>query len=244
MGNIGPTGSLDNDGLLRALLQLRNTPDPDCCISPAEVIFGRPICDAFSFVSRHEKFNNPNIRPTWREAWTLKAHSRELPPLSAGARVFIQNQSGPHPNKWDKTGTVVEVEANDQYRVKVDGSGRVTLRNRRFLRKFVPPTTSFGEPQVPSLAVRAAPAAMPVAAGLPNATTLPLDRSPPTTTALDPSTAIGPPAMALQPPPEPALPPEPAPPPESAPPPGPAPRPGSAPPPGSVPPPGSPPPPV
>ncbi|KAI0212701.1 hypothetical protein LSAT2_002356 [Lamellibrachia satsuma] len=30
MDNIGPTGSLDNDGMLRAMLQLRNTPDPDC----------------------------------------------------------------------------------------------------------------------------------------------------------------------------------------------------------------------
>ena len=63
MDNIGPTGSLDNDGLLRAMLQLRNTPDPDCNVSPAEVIFGRPIRDAFSFVNRCTKFENPSIRP-------------------------------------------------------------------------------------------------------------------------------------------------------------------------------------
>ena len=43
MENIGPTGSLDNDNFLRAMLQLRNTPDPDCNISPAEIVFGRPI---------------------------------------------------------------------------------------------------------------------------------------------------------------------------------------------------------
>jgi hypothetical protein len=158
MDNVGPTGSLDNDGLLRALLQLRNTPDPDCNISPAEIVFGRPIRDAFSFISRQNKFTNPSIRPTWREAWALKedamksrmtnqlealnAHARPLKPLSLGDRVLLQNQHGPHPTKWDKTGTVVELRDHDQYWVKVDGSGRVSLRNRRFLRKFTPPTVA------------------------------------------------------------------------------------------------------
>ena len=33
---------------------------------------------------------------------------------------------------------VVDAGPNDQYTVKVDGSGRVTVRNRRFLRKFEP----------------------------------------------------------------------------------------------------------
>ena len=31
---------------------------------------------------------------------------------------------------------MIEVEQFDQYAVKIDGSGRVTLRNRKFLRKF------------------------------------------------------------------------------------------------------------
>ena len=35
MDNAGPTGSLNNDGLLRALLQACNTTDHDCNISPA-----------------------------------------------------------------------------------------------------------------------------------------------------------------------------------------------------------------
>ena len=48
MDNVCPTGSLNNDGLLRALLQARNTSDPDCNISPARVVFGRPIRDVFS----------------------------------------------------------------------------------------------------------------------------------------------------------------------------------------------------
>ena len=59
LDNVGPTGTLNNDGLLRALLQARNTPDPD--ISPAQMVFGRPIRDAFSFISRCSKYNNPSI---------------------------------------------------------------------------------------------------------------------------------------------------------------------------------------
>jgi hypothetical protein len=45
---------------------------------------------------------------------------------------------GSHPNKWDNTGRVVEVRQHDQYVIRMDGSSRVTLRNRRFLRKYTP----------------------------------------------------------------------------------------------------------
>ena len=68
LSNTGPTGSLDHDRLLRAMLQLRDTPDPDCNLSPAQTIFGRPLKDSFSFVNRLEKFSNPHIRPLWRQA--------------------------------------------------------------------------------------------------------------------------------------------------------------------------------
>lgn len=158
----GPTGSLDNDRFLRAMLQLHNTPDPDCQISPAQIVFGRPIRDAFSFVNRLEKFNNQHIRPMWRDAWaakedalrirmtrtveSLSEHCRQLSPLSVGDKVFLQNQVGNAPKKWDRSGTVVECPGCDQYVVKVDGSGRLTSRNRRFLRTFRPVSTSLPAP--------------------------------------------------------------------------------------------------
>ena len=104
---------------------------------------------SFSFVNRLEKFSNPHIRPLWRQAWaakeealrtritrtteSLNAHSR---PLTLGERVFLQNQQGPNPTKWDRSGVVVESAGHDKYRVKVDGSGRIPLRNRRFLRAY------------------------------------------------------------------------------------------------------------
>ena len=52
MSNTGPTGNLNHDGFLRAMLQLRNTPNPDCNVSPAQIVFGRPLRDALSFVNR------------------------------------------------------------------------------------------------------------------------------------------------------------------------------------------------
>ena len=63
-------------------------------------------------------------------------HTRRLPPLAVGDTVRIQNQTGNRPLKWDKTGRVVDVRQFDQYLVRVDGSGRTTLRNRKFPRKY------------------------------------------------------------------------------------------------------------
>ena len=113
--NVEQNGSLDNDKLLRALLQLRNTPDPDCNLSPAQIIFGRPIRDSLSFVNRLDKYSSPHIRSTWREAWSskeealrtrfsrtseaLNQHAKPLTPLKIGDKCFIQNQAGNQPNR-------------------------------------------------------------------------------------------------------------------------------------------------
>ena len=156
--NTGPSGTLDTDRFLRAMMQLCNTPDPDCNISPAQIVFGRPLRDTFAFTSRLDKFANKNIRPTWRNAWrskeaalyqrfhrsaeTLSEHSRELPTVQVGDRCYIQNQTGNFPKRWDRSGTIVDVHDHDSYTVKVDGTGRITRRNRRFLRRFVPATST------------------------------------------------------------------------------------------------------
>ena len=70
------------------------------------------------------------------EAWS--EHAKKLPPLTIGDKVFIQNQVGNQPRRWERTGTVVELKDHDQYNVRVDGTGRLTLRNRRFLRSLSP----------------------------------------------------------------------------------------------------------
>ena len=51
--------------------------------------------------------------------------------------VQIQNQKGNDPKRWNKSGKIVEKLDFDQYLVKVDGGGRLTRRNRRFLKKII-----------------------------------------------------------------------------------------------------------
>ena len=80
-------------------------------------------------------------------------HSRKpLDPLNVGDAVQIQNQKGSQPTKWHNTGSITDVLPNRQYRVMVDGSRRVTLRNRRFLRPILEscrkPEVTIAPPQI------------------------------------------------------------------------------------------------
>ena len=43
--NVSSDGKLDNDKMVRALLTLRNTPDPGCKLSPAQIVLGRQLHD-------------------------------------------------------------------------------------------------------------------------------------------------------------------------------------------------------
>ena len=63
--------------------------------------------------------------------------ARNLPDLKVGDMVQIQNQHGNNPKRWCKSGKIVERLEFNQYLVKVDGGGRLTRRNRRFLKKIV-----------------------------------------------------------------------------------------------------------
>ena len=68
----------------------------------------------------------------------MSEHTRELPTLDVGDVVQVQNQTGPKANKWMLSGVIVESLGNNQYRVKMDGSGRVSLRNGQFLKRIHP----------------------------------------------------------------------------------------------------------
>ena len=142
-------------------------------MSPAMIVFGRAVRDFIPILpgryNPHTAWrDNANLRELalrkrhTRAEERLSEHTRVLPPLCVGDHVRIQNQTGNNPRKWERTGIVIEVRQHDQYVVKVDGSGRVTLRNRRFLRKFhlyepschspvsTPSTLLKGEPAMPT----------------------------------------------------------------------------------------------
>ena len=162
--NCSPSGSLDVDRFQQAILSYRNTVDPITKSSPALVLFGRPIRDMIPIpVGRYTPHE------TWRELMDHREkamahrhqlghekwseHVTKLPALKVGDKVFLQNQVGNHPRLWERTGTVVEVLQHDQYRVRVDGSGRVTLRNRKYLRLYIPFRSSPPVPSSPTLPV-------------------------------------------------------------------------------------------
>ena len=70
----------------------------------------------------------------------MSEHTKELPKLKAGDVVLIQNQKGTskQTKRWDRSGVALEVSKFDKYVVRVEGTGRIKMRNRRFLRKAEP----------------------------------------------------------------------------------------------------------
>jgi hypothetical protein len=146
MGNIdAATGGIDTEKVTQALLTYRNTPLQEIGLSPAVILFGRPIRD-------HLPNSTRRLRKEWdkiaesREAALSKKHlrshpeepRRQLKELQLGEAVQVQNQHGNRPTKWSNTGTVVETLPHRQYHVMMDGSRRISLRNRRFLRQIDP----------------------------------------------------------------------------------------------------------
>ena len=147
--NTSPTGELDTDAFRVAMLQYRNTPNPVTKLSPAMSVFGLPIKDFIPVLPGHYQ---PHL--TWldtldkrEEALRIRHVEAEkrwptgtklLPPLKVGDAIRVQNQVGHHPLECDRTGVITDVRQFDQYAIRVDGSGRATLRNRKFLRRIVP----------------------------------------------------------------------------------------------------------
>ena len=139
--------SADWERLCRALLQYRNTPCRKDAVSPAQKLFGHPVQD-------HLPAHCRSFSPEWQKAaqaieaagdvslgnaqMAYNQHAYPLPELSVGAHVAIQNSNS---KLWDIYGTVTAIAPFRRYCVKTQ-SGRVLVRNRRFLRKRYPPSVA------------------------------------------------------------------------------------------------------
>ena len=170
--NMSPTGGLDNVAVTRAVLQYRNTPDRDTGLSPAYMLLGRQLKDFLPSKPNHlpPLSSHKDLSATWQNVaeWrelalakrsakdqeNLSEHVKDHAPLALGDHVMVQNQVGNNPKRWEKRGVIVNVLPNRQYQVRLDGSRRLTLRNRKFLRKFSPihgePTALFQQRQQPA----------------------------------------------------------------------------------------------
>ena len=126
-------------------MQYRNTPLPHINLNPSQILFHRQLRDHLpahpECYKLHQKWL---ISAEWREEalaerndniatrYNITAHN--LSPLCPGTHVSIQDGKRKCYKRWNKTGIIVESLPNRQYHVKLDGSGRITLRNRRFLK--------------------------------------------------------------------------------------------------------------
>jgi hypothetical protein len=141
--NIGADGTLNSNAAARALLLQRNTPMHDSDLSPSEILYGQPIRDHLPRIDmvRREWRDISKTREREFAKRTLqnslsydKSASRAKRSLSIGEPVAVQDSI--HGRRWwQQTGVVVEAKPDiRQYLVRVDGSNRITRRNRRHLR--------------------------------------------------------------------------------------------------------------
>ena len=158
--NANRNGSLDNERAAIALLQYRNTPLLATGLSPAQILFHRQLKDALPTHRTHYQ-----LHPEWilsakeREACfanrnkvieqEYNLHTRPLDALPVGTHVLVQRD-----RRWRDQGVIVATLPFRQYQVRMLGSGRVTLRNRKFLKRCkvispVPPPSAVHDPAVP-----------------------------------------------------------------------------------------------
>jgi len=135
--------SLDHSKFCRALLQYRNTLSRKDGLSPAQKLCGHPVQNSL-----------PAHRRAFSQEWQCTAgaakqqaettqqssakyynqHAHSLPDIGIGSNVAIQN---PRTKLWDIYGVITGISPKRRYYIRTS-SGRVLVRNRRFLRKRVP----------------------------------------------------------------------------------------------------------
>ncbi|KAK4327848.1 hypothetical protein Pmani_001697 [Petrolisthes manimaculis] len=148
-GNIGADGNLDTDKATLALMQYHNKPLRDINKSPAQLATGRQLRDGVPTIAQKlmvNKFWGQTLHQRERQMGQQhekiiqqRGNVRQRHPLAPGSSVLVQDQQT---KTWNRTGTVVENKDNRQYLIRLQGSGRISLRTREHLRPSNVPTTS------------------------------------------------------------------------------------------------------
>ena len=125
MENMDSQGDLDTDTFGRAMLEYRNTPNLETRLSPAQVVFGRNVRDFIPVLLHNyeprqewsllqEDRERAFAKKLYNDGMRLAIGTRRMPPLSVGDKVLVQNQTGRAPNKWDKSGVIIECKPHNQ----------------------------------------------------------------------------------------------------------------------------------
>ena len=104
------SGAVDNDKWLKAVLQYRNTPHQDCKKSPAQMVFGRSLCDhvpclPYKYAPSTDWCLTQELRERMMaksrevDGEKLSRNTQRQQELLIGTAVAIQNQTGKHPTK-------------------------------------------------------------------------------------------------------------------------------------------------
>lgn len=120
-------------------------------LSPAQKLFGHPMQDTLpahprSFSQEWQQTKEETehkviaTQQNTRNYYDKTAHP--LSDIQQGSHVVLQN---PRTKLWDTYGVVVSVDQHRKYHIKIK-SGKVVIRNRRFLRRRVPALNSRTEP--------------------------------------------------------------------------------------------------
>ena len=68
-----------------------------------------------------------------RDGARLEQSTKKQRVIPIGGALAVQNQTGRFPTRWDKTGVVVEKQGHDKVIVRMDGSRRLIMRNKKFV---------------------------------------------------------------------------------------------------------------
>ncbi|XP_043227719.1 uncharacterized protein LOC122384401 [Amphibalanus amphitrite] len=148
------SASIDPDKWTRAILQYRNTPTAGGR-SPAQVLFGRPVQDALpahrrAFAAEWQRAaeitETAAAKRQEKVEGRYNAYAKDLPNLSVGNQVAVQNQVD---RRWTAYGVIVRVCPNRKYLIRLL-SRRVVCRNRRHIRRRYPHVTPSDFPKADS----------------------------------------------------------------------------------------------